>query len=144
MIRSVFEEFDAPRINTVYADPKTEDLFGLFQHERSVLWVAEVDGKACGCCGIYPTEGLEKDCAELSKYYLDQSVRGIGIGRSLMVHCIRSAKEMNYKMLYLESMPAFDAAVRMYEKNGFRKIEHALGNSGHTSCNIWMIMDIDA
>lgn len=142
MIRRVFEEFDAPRINTVYSDPKTNNLYGLFQNERSVLWVAEVDGKASGCCGIYPTEGLEKGCAELSKFYLDKSIRGKGIGKTLMMRCIQSAKKMNYKKLYLESMPQFADAVSMYEKYGFIKIDHALGNSGHTSCNIWMVKDI--
>ena len=30
MIRSVFEEHDAPTEGTVYTDPTTDDLFGLF------------------------------------------------------------------------------------------------------------------
>jgi putative acetyltransferase len=142
MIRQVFEEFDAPQANTVYSDPATDNLFALFQNERSVLWVAEVDGKASGCCGIYPTEGLDEDCAELSKFYLAKSIRGQGIGKLLMIQCIQSAKAMRYKKLYLESMPQFAAAVSMYEKYGFRNLGNPLGNSGHTSCNIWMVKDI--
>jgi putative acetyltransferase len=39
MIRRVFEEFDAPTAGTVYSDPTTENLYGLFRKARSVPWV---------------------------------------------------------------------------------------------------------
>jgi putative acetyltransferase len=107
-----------------------------------VLWVAESDGIPVGCCGIYPTEGLENNCAELVKYYLAPSERGRGTGRKLMEKCIHSAREMAYQKLYLESMPHFSKAVRIYEKLGFRNLQGPLGNSGHTTCNIWMLLDL--
>jgi putative acetyltransferase len=84
IIREVFEEYDAPRTGTVYSDPTTDHLFELFRKERSVLWVAEQEGKLMGSCGIYPTEGLEEDVAELVKFYLPSHARGKGIGRKLM------------------------------------------------------------
>ena len=143
MIRHVFEEFDAPQQGTVYSDPTTDNLFELFQKERSVLWVAEVDGVACGCCGIYPTEGLPEDYAELAKFYLSKSIRGKGIGKQLMEKCFQFAKDVQYKFLYLESLPHFSTAVAIYEKNGFIQLEHPLGNSGHTTCNIWMQKNIE-
>jgi putative acetyltransferase len=142
MIRKVFREHDAPESGTVFSDPTTDDLFGLFQKEGSVLWVAELDGTAAGCCGIYPTEGLEDHCAELVKYYLARSARGQGTGRKLMEKCISSARELGYRQLYLESMPHFSKAVRIYEKLGFRQLGQPLGNSGHTTCNIWMLLDL--
>lgn len=139
MIREVFDEFKAPTCGTVYTDPTTDDLYTLFQAPRSVLWVAEVDGEALGCCGVYPTKGLDKDCAELAKFYLSNKIRGKGIGKQLMLQCFQSAKEMNYTKLYLESLPQFAKAVSIYEKYGFEKIDKPLGNSGHTTCSIWMI-----
>ena len=142
MIRQVFKEHDAPQSGTVFSDPTTDDLFGLFHKSRSVLWVAELDGLALGCCGIYPTEGLENSCAELVKYYLTESERGKGTGRQLMELCIASARKLGYKKLYIESMPHFSKAVRIYEKLGFRKLSGPLGNSGHTSCNIWMLLEL--
>jgi len=138
MIRQVFKEHEAPESGTVFSDPTTDDLFTLFLKSKSVLWVAELDGLPIGCCGIFPTEGLENSCAELVKYYLAKSIRGKGIGRQLMEKCIISAREMSYKKLYLESMPHFSKAVRIYEKLGFQKLSGPLGNSGHTTCNIWM------
>jgi putative acetyltransferase len=142
MIRQVFEEHDAPTSGTVYSDPTTDDLYTLFRSGGSVLWVAEVDGMPAGCCGVYPTEGLEKGCAELVKYYLSAKVRGQGIGRQLMEMCIRSARELGYQSLYLESMPHFSKAVRIYEKLGFRELAQPLGNSGHTTCSIWMLLEL--
>ena len=142
MIRQVFKEHDAPQSGTVYSDPTTDDLFGLFRKSGSVLWVAEVNESPAGCCGIYPTEGLENNCVELVKYYLAVSERGKGIGRELMEKCIASARELGYRKLYLESMPHFSKAVRIYEKLGFRTLPAPLGHSGHTTCNIWMLLDL--
>jgi putative acetyltransferase len=142
MIRQVFKEHDAPESGTVFSDPTTDDLFALFCHPGSVLWVAEAAGVAIGCCGIYPTEGLDKNCVELVKYYLAASGRGKGTGRKLMETCIHSARELGYQQLYLESMPHFSKAVGIYEKLGFRHLPGPLGNSGHTTCNIWMLLDL--
>ena len=119
MIRQVFEEHEAPQQGTVYSDPTTDDLYALFSAPDSVLWVAELEGIPVGCCGIYPTEGLEKQCAELVKFYLAKEARGLGIGRRLMEKSIQSAREMDYRKIYLESMPEFSKAVRIYEKLGF-------------------------
>ncbi|HEX5154382.1 MAG TPA: GNAT family N-acetyltransferase [Parafilimonas sp.] len=142
LIRNVFHEFNAPQKGTVYSDPTTDDLYALFQKPGAVLWVAQVNDEILGCCGVYPTEGLERDCAELAKFYLSDKIRGKGIGKQLMLQCFQSAREMQYKKLYLESMPQFSKAVSMYEKYGFMQLNAPLGNSGHTTCDIWMIKEL--
>lgn len=142
MIRQVFEEYDAPREGTVYTDPTTDDLFSLFQGAESMLWVAEWHGKAVGCCGIYPTPGLDKGFAELVKFYLAAPARGKGIGKALLERSLSSARELGYTRLYLESMPEFSKALGIYEHLGFRSLVGPLGNSGHTGCKIWMIKEL--
>lgn len=139
MIREVFHEHDAPQQGTVYSDPTTDNLFDLFQTEKSMLWVAEIDNEVVGCCGIYPTIGLQKNCVELVKFYLSAQSRGKGIGKSLMEKSIESAREFGYTELYLESLPIYSKAVSIYEKQGFVKLEKPLGDSGHTTCDIWML-----
>ena len=84
MIRSVFDEYNAPQVGTVYSDPTTDNLFELFQTEKSILWVAEIEHEIIGCCGIYPTVGLPKNCTELVKFYIKEKSRGKGIGKLLM------------------------------------------------------------
>ena len=139
IVRSVFEEHDAPREGTVYSDPTTDNLFELFSLPKSVLWVAVVEGVVEGCCGIYPTEGLPEGCAELVKFYLSSETRGKGIGRKLMEHSIASAMEMEYRSLYIESLPQYSRAIAIYENQGFKMLDRQLGKSGHSTCNIWMI-----
>src|SRR5687767_11930969 len=104
MIREVFEEHDAPRNGTVYSDPATNNLYQLFTASNSMLWVAEIDNQIMGCCGIYPTEGLNEDTVELVKFYLPAISRGKGIGKKLMEKAILSAIDFGYKKLYLESL----------------------------------------
>jgi putative acetyltransferase len=142
LIRTVFREFRIDRPGTVYFDPTTDNLFELFRTFRSVYWIAEENGTMAGGCGIYPTPGLPEGCAELVKFYLLSQWRGKGIGRALMEKCFESARELDYKQLYLESLPELSRAVSMYLKSGFRHIPHALGNSGHFGCNIWMVKDL--
>ncbi|MCC6289293.1 MAG: GNAT family N-acetyltransferase [Chitinophagaceae bacterium] len=142
MIRAVFEEYNAPKCGSVYSDPTTDNLFDLFQKEKSILWVAEMEGKIVGCCGVYPTEGLPANCVELVKFYLAAHARGKGIGKALMQKSIESAEQFGYSTIYLESFPDFSDAISIYEKRGFKKIDKPLGNSGHTSCNIWMLKNI--
>jgi putative acetyltransferase len=142
LIRTVFREFKIDRPGTVYYDPTTDNLSELFKKPGSVYWLAEANGTMAGGCGIYPTPGLPEGCAELVKFYLLPSWRGKGIGRTLMEKCIESAQQMGYRQLYLESLPELEKAVSMYLKSGFRHIPHALGNSGHFGCNIWMVKDL--
>ncbi|TCI93123.1 GNAT family N-acetyltransferase [Tenacibaculum sp. M341] len=142
MIRGVIEEFEAPRTGTVYSDSSTDTLFELFQEEKSILWVSEVNGETIGCCGIFPTEGLEDGYCELVKFYISDSVRGKGVGKELMLKSIESAKELGYTHIYLESLPHFSKAISMYEKSGFKQLEVQLGCSGHSSCNVWMVKEL--
>ncbi|MCJ8154404.1 GNAT family N-acetyltransferase [Chryseobacterium sp. SSA4.19] len=143
LIRDTFIEHQAPKEGTVYSDPTTANLYGLFRKEGSVLWVGEVGGIIAGCCGIYPTEGLPAHFAELVKFYLLPIARGKGLGKALMDQSIISAKEMGYQNLYLESLPEFSKAVNMYKKMGFELLERPLGNSGHSSCTLWMVRSLD-
>ena len=142
MIREVFHEFDAPRIGTVYSDPTTDDLFQLFQAPKSVLWVATENDVVLGCCGVYPTPGLDHSTVELVKFYLPKEARGKGIGYQLMQLSIQSAKEFGFSNIYLESLPHFDKAIQLYTSVGFEELDKPLGESGHSSCDVWMVKKI--
>ena len=142
LIRTVFREFRIDRPGTVYFDPTTDDLFGLFRAPRSEYWIAEAGGTIIGGCGVYPTPGLPDGCAELVKLYLSASWRGKGIGWRLMQMTFRSAQMFGYSQLYLESLPELGKALSLYERAGFKSIAGPLGNSGHFGCNIWMVKEL--
>jgi putative acetyltransferase len=142
LIRASLDEFDIPRIGTVYSDPETDYLYEAFQTPGSTYFIAEEDGVLIGGCGIFPTAGLPGDCAELVKYYLSGASRGKGLGKLLMDKSIEAAKDLGYKQVYLESFPNFSKAVSIYEKAGFKSLDHAMGNSGHVACTIWMLKEL--
>jgi len=139
LIKSVFEEYGAPLVNTVYDDPRTLTMFETFRSPKSEYYVVEDEGEVLGGCGYFPTEGLPLGYAELVKFYFSPKLRGKGIGRKLIQKVIKSAKAAGYHYLYIESFPEFSHAVSMYEKNGFKHLPSRLGNSGHTATTIHML-----
>lgn len=144
IIRAAFIELDAPLTGTVYEDPTTDKLFELFNHQpNSILFVALLEGEIVGCCGVYPTDGLEDNYAELVKFYLAKEARNKGIGKALFEKSLAEAKKLGYTHLYIESQPSFGKAVKMYEKYNFKYLNQPLGNSGHTNCDVWMLKKLD-
>ncbi len=143
IIRNSFHDFEVKNTSgTVYTDPTTDDLYALFQTEKSALFVAEEDGLVLGCCGIFPTNNLPEDTTELAKFYLSKEARGKGIGKLLLEKCLEKAQDLGYKKVYLESIPEFSKAVSIYEKQGFQYLQKPLGNSGHSGCDLWMIKEL--
>jgi putative acetyltransferase len=139
VIRTALAEFGANKPGTVYFDPTTDALFELFRTPNSFYYVALVDGKVVGGCGIFPTDNLPDGTCELVKLYLTKEARGTGLGKQLMEISLSWAKENGYTQVYLESMPELAKAVSIYEKVGFKALDHPLGNSGHCGCDIWML-----
>jgi putative acetyltransferase len=143
IIRQVMEEFVVNLPNTVYTDPTTDNLFELFQKERAVYNVAEVEGKVVGGGGIYPTERLPDGVCELVKMWLLPEARGLGLGKMLIEKCLLQANELGFHRVYLESMPELKKALQIYEKFGFKYLKAQMGNSGHTGCQKWMIKSLE-
>lgn len=142
IIRSSIEELDLPTEGTAHSDPTTNNLFSLFQTPGSCYWVAEQEGRVLGGCGIYPSNGLPYGYGELVRFFLAPAARGKGIGFALMNKSFQSAMEMGYTHCYLESFPDMKEAITMYERNGFERLTAPLGNTGHFSCNVWMVKEI--
>lgn len=140
LIRKIFVEFKIDKPGTVYTDPTTDALFELFEKDKSVFWLAEEEGKLLGCCGIYPTDGLQNGCVELVKFYVAAEARKKGVGKLLIEKSIQSAQHFGYNEMYLESFPELSNAVSIYEKVGFKRLSEPLGNSGHYACTLWMLL----
>jgi len=140
IIRATLTEFGANHQGTVYYDTTTDSLFELFQKPRSVYYVAETDsGKIVGGGGIFPTEGLPNNTCELVKMYLLPEERGKRLGGLIIEKCLKTAKELGFAQIYIESMPELEKALKVYEKFGFKYLSAPLGNSGHFGCDLWMI-----
>jgi len=142
VIRTALAEFGANKPGTVYFDPTTDALYELFRTPGSFYYVATIDEVIVGGCGIFPTENLPQGTCELVKLYLAKEARGTGLGKQLMEISLSWAKENGYTKVYLESMPELAKAVSIYEKVGFKALDHPLGTSGHCGCDIWMLKEL--
>lgn len=142
IIRQTFLEFDLPLVGSVYSDPTTNNLYKLFDKPGAEYWVVEKWGEVVGGCGIYPTEGLPEGCAELVKFYMAPLSRGQKIGSKLVTFVGQRARILGYKSLYLEAFGAFHKAVSMYEGLGFRYLNQPMGNTGHKSCDTFMMKEL--
>lgn len=143
VIRRTLEEFGANHPGTVYFDASTDHLFELFQSTpRAHYFVALTEDTLLGGGGIFPTPGLPPDTCELVKMYLLPQGRGTGLGSRLITLCLETAREAGFSRIYLETMPELRQALKAYEKLGFRYIDHAMGESGHFGCGLWMIKEL--
>ena len=139
VIRTTLKEFGADKPGTVYFDPTTDDLYALFKTPGSIYHVAVYKGQVVGGGGIFHSDGLPEDTCELVKMYLMASARGLGLGRLLIQKSLDAAKQMNYKKVYLETMPELKQALKTYEHFGFEYINAPMGNTGHFGCDLWML-----
>ena len=139
VIRDVLIEFGVPKVGTAYADASLDCMTETYANNQSVYFVIEDHGKIIGGAGIAPLDNFEGNVCELQKMYFLPEARGRGLGIKMMEKCLDKAKDFGFEKCYLETMPYMDNAQKLYAKVGFESLDEPLGNTGHYSCNVWMI-----
>lgn len=139
VIREVFTTDGYPRTGTAYADFQLDFMFEAYFKPKSVYYVLEENGKIVGGGGISPLGDSSENICELQKMYFLREARGRGIGLLLIQKCLESAKKFSYEKCYLETLPEMIIAQNLYKKVGFEYLCEPLGNTGHTTCPIWML-----
>jgi putative acetyltransferase len=142
VIRNIFEELDAPKVGTAYADPHLNTLFEVYQAENEIYFIVEEDGVILGGCGIGNLMDAEFKICELQKMYLAKEARGKGIAQELMQNCLEFAKQAGYDKCYIETLPFMKDAQKLYVKSGFTYIDGPMGSTGHNACDVFMIKDL--
>nr|WP_294862732.1 GNAT family N-acetyltransferase [uncultured Fluviicola sp.] len=64
---------------------------------------------------------------ELGKMAVAKNVRGSGVGKLLMEHCLEFAKQKQIKKLILYSNTKLEPAIHLYRKFGFVEVEMEQG-----------------
>lgn len=142
VIKAIFPEFGLPLLGTAFADVETSSMYESYQGECSIYFVIENHGTILGGAGIKPLRDFESEVCELQKMYFSPEVRGKGLGKEIIRHCLAKAKDFGFKTCYLETVPKLKAAIHIYESVGFVHIGSPLGNTGHFSCDIHMIKEL--
>ncbi len=140
-------EFGATGCGFAITDPEVDWMHRAYAEPRSAYFVIErIDGEGNrsveGGGGIAPLAGGDPSVCELRKMYFLPSARGLGAGAALMAQCLDAARGFGFDQCYLETLTGMDAAMRLYERSGFRRIDHAMGATGHDGCNTFYLLDI--
>ncbi|PCE63660.1 GNAT family N-acetyltransferase [Sediminicola luteus] len=142
IIRTVLEEYGLDREGTAYNDPSLNDMTAFYQADGHLYLIAEIENKVLGGGGIGPLPNSDGAICELQKMYFSTDARGKGLGTQMITACLNAAKSMGYTQCYLETDPDMTVAQKMYLKHGFRYLDKAVGCTGHSACEVWMIKDL--
>ena len=93
-------------------------LEGELKNDNSLYFVAKNKNEILGFIGI--TKNI--DFVEILNVVVKKDFRNKGIGNQLLQKIIEVAKEMKMHEIYLEVNEKNDNAIKLYEKNNFKKI----------------------
>jgi len=115
-------------IRTLLAELDAELSSGYEPHQRHALsldalfkpevrfYAAYLDERAVGCGGV----AFLGDFAELKRMYCRPAVRGQGVAPALLSKIESTARDAGFTRLRLETGVHQHAAIRFYERSGFR------------------------
>lgn len=142
IIRTVMPQFGAVGCGFAINDPEVDWMSRAYAQPRSAYFVVEQDGVVLGGGGVAPLAGGDADICELRKMYFLPQARGRGAGSEMMARCLGAARGFGFRQCYLETLRGMDAAMKLYERNGFHRIDTPLGDTGHGGCNTFCLLDL--
>ena len=144
IIRTVMPAFGASGAGFAINDPEVDWMSRAYAEPRHAYFVLERDGAVLGGAGVAPLAGGDGDTCELRKMYFLREARGIGAGTAMMAQCLHAARDFGFRQCYLETLGGMDAAMRLYERSGFHRIDQPMGATGHGGCNAFYLLELAA
>lgn len=142
VIRKVLIDLGVPKVGTAYADTALDILYETYDKPKATYFVVELHGAIIGGAGIAQLDNYEGPVCELQKMYFLEEARGKGIGTAMMTRCLEEARRFGFEQCYIETMPYMKAAQKLYQRTGFHYIEGPMGDTGHFSCPVHMLLDL--
>ncbi|MFT5890360.1 MAG: putative acetyltransferase [Dokdonia sp.] len=142
VIRKVLVDMGVPKVGTAYADTALDQMYENYDTPKARYFVVEDQGTLIGCAGIAQLDNYDGNVCELQKMYFLEEARGRGVGTQMMSACLDTARSFGYDQCYIETMPYMEAAQKLYKRTGFRYIDGPLGDTGHFSCPVHMLIDL--
>ena len=125
IIRKNFEDYDLAIPGTAYFDPFLDQLSSFYDEDpeaRAYFVAVDEDDRVLGGCGLgeVPTND---QWAELQKLYFADEIKGKGYGKEIIALIEKTAAEMGYKYVYIETHSKLETALHLYSRVGYDIIE---------------------
>ena len=98
---------------SISADP------GETRPPRGVFLVARLDGQPVGCGAL---KTLEEGIGTIKRMWIDESARGIGLGRHILFALEDQARQLGFHRLRLETNRVLTEAQSLYRRNGYEEV----------------------
>ena len=123
-------------------EPTDYEILESYRRERSIYFVALVDGQIAGGGGIAPLGDTDAPTCELQRMYLKPEYRNFRVGHSLLTACIEQARRYRFEHCYAETISEMATAISFYERHGFRQLTAPVGKTGHAHNDRWMMLNV--
>ena len=121
-VRELLLEYEASlRVDFSYhgAGARHDNLPGEYSPPSGALFLATMAGAPAGCVAL---RRLRQGICEMKHLYVRPTYRAHGLGAALVGAVIRHARALDYRELWLDSLPTMHRAHHLYVKLGFREI----------------------
>jgi len=122
LIRTNLKKLHLDIPGTAYFDPELDHLSDYYAKPGRGYYVLIDNGTVIGGIGLAECSGF-RNCCELQKLYLADSEKGKGLGYGLVSFIEDKAREKGYRRIYLETHSSLQAAIHIYEKAGYQRID---------------------
>jgi putative acetyltransferase len=120
-----------PKDREILGDPQ-----GKILKQGGHILMAWLGQQAVGCVALVP---IGDGVYELSKMAVSPEMRGLGIGRRLLLDAIALAKHIGARSLFLGSNSKLQNAVHLYESVGFRHVPaESIPDMPYARANVFM------
>jgi ribosomal protein S18 acetylase RimI-like enzyme len=92
---------------------------GAYARPHGNLLLATVDGVPAGCVGV---RAFSQDIGEMKRLFVRPRFRRRGIGRTLTLRALRSARRLGFRSLRLDTLAEMTRAAALYCALGFKEI----------------------
>jgi RimJ/RimL family protein N-acetyltransferase len=118
LIGRVFSEYGL-LLMPVFEVPDLLQFDAYYTAPRGAFWVIREETRVVGSVGV---ERLDAHTAELHRLYVDSTLRGRGLGQTLVETVLAWAREQGVRRLVLWSDTRFETSHRLYRRLGFEQL----------------------
>lgn len=118
-------EQELAELPDIYALPAVRPSSPL--QKRGSLLIAYHAGHPAGCVAL---RDLGTGICELKRMFVPADLRGLGVGRALVMRAMSEARHAGYARMRLAASRRHTEAIRLYEKSGFTRLSSADASPG--------------